>query len=100
MAEKRQMGIECMFTSHEVNKAGIYMLLFFVNGVRTPIIVDDYIPCINKKPCFACSEDENDIWCILLEKAWAKLYGSYKRMEGGDPSFAASHLSGSPAWSV
>ena len=100
MAERKQYTIEHIFTSHEINKAGIYMLLFFVNGVRTPIIVDDYIPCIDGKPCFASSEDENEIWCILLEKAWAKLYGSYRRMEGGDTAFAASHLSGSPAWSV
>jgi len=100
MAERQQDAVEHTFATHEVNKAGIYMVLLYVNGLRTPIIVDDWIPCIDGKPCFACSEDENEIWCLLLEKAWAKLFGSYRRMEGGDPAFAASHLSGSPAWSV
>jgi hypothetical protein len=33
----------------------------------------------------------------LLEKAWAKLYGTYARIEGGDPAFAAVHLEGAPA---
>lgn len=89
-----------MFTSHDINLQGIYMILMYVNGIRTPVIIDDYIPCKDGKPCFATSEDENELWCFMLEKAWAKLYGSYRRMEGGDPSFAASHLSGSPGWAV
>ena len=26
---------------------------------------------------------EHEIWALLLEKAWAKIYGSYMRIEGG-----------------
>ena len=33
-----------LFETRLVNKAGIYMVYLFVNGVRTPVIVDDYIP--------------------------------------------------------
>lgn len=36
----------------------------------------------------------------LLEKAWAKLYGTYARIEGGDPGFALAHLTGNPAMSM
>ena len=34
---------------------------------------------------------------MLIEKAWAKLHGSYVRTEGNLPSFAYGHLSGNPS---
>jgi hypothetical protein len=34
---------------------------------------------------------------MLLEKAWAKLHGTYMRSEAGMPFFAASHLLGVPS---
>lgn len=34
---------------------------------------------------------------MLLEKAWAKVHGSYMRTEGGLPKHASQHLSGMPA---
>ena len=33
-----------LFGTKEVNKAGIYVVYLFVNGVRTPVVIDDYIP--------------------------------------------------------
>ncbi len=70
---------------------------FFLNGQETPVIVDDYLPCTaNGKPCFATCRD-GELWVSLLEKAWAKLHGTYARMEGGLPCFAASHLMGVPS---
>jgi hypothetical protein len=65
----------------------------------TPIIIDDYLPTKRLKPCFASSRDE-ELWVCLLEKAWAKLYGAYARIEGGDPAFAAIHLNGSPGSTI
>ena len=50
--------------------------------------MDDLIPCReNKKPVFASTKDK-ELWVILLEKAWAKLHGSYKRSESGFPHFS------------
>ena len=33
------------FITKEVNSAGCYLLTFFVNGIETPVVVDDYFPC-------------------------------------------------------
>jgi hypothetical protein len=33
---------------------------------------------------------------MILEKAWAKLIGTYKKQESGFPHFALSHLTGAP----
>lgn len=60
------------FYTKVVNKAGIYLMSFYVNGYETPVIVDDYLPVRYGKPCFANSR-EGELWVILLEKAWAKL---------------------------
>jgi len=32
------------FYNTEINSAGIYLMFFFVNGVKTPVFVDDSIP--------------------------------------------------------
>ena len=73
------------------------MVKFFINGNATPVIVDDYLPCkADGRRAFANSWDD-EIWVSILEKAWAKLHGSYARIEGGLPCFASSHLTGVPS---
>ena len=67
----------------------------YVNGIETAVIVDDFFPSIYNKPAFAHSKN-NEIWSLILEKAWAKLHGSYMRTKSGQPSFAAQHLLGTP----
>jgi calpain-15 len=37
------------------------------------------------------------LWVILLEKAWAKVHGTYARTESGLPSFAQHHCLGVPS---
>ena len=60
-------------------------------------MIDDYLPVDQSgKPAFASCRD-GEIWVALLEKAWAKLHGTYARIEGGLPDFAANHIMGVPA---
>jgi len=96
LAEFHQ-NIENRFETKQINAAGIYLLTFYVNGVLTPVVVDDWIPVTrSKKPAFASTKDE-ELWVILLEKAWSKLHYTYARTEGGLPSFAVQHLLGTPS---
>ena len=90
--------IKALIETPEVNSAGIYLLKFFVNGVETSVIVDDYLPVHKgtKKLAFAQS-DKQELWVSLLEKGWAKLHGSYAATSGGLPDFAANHLAGVPS---
>lgn len=38
----------------------------------------------------------NDLWVLLLEKAYAKLHGGYKTLTGGSPHQAFLDLTGCP----
>lgn len=89
--------VAALFFTKEINNAGIYLVRFYINGNETPVIVDDYLPCTkNGTPAFASSRDD-EMWVSVLEKAWAKLHGTYARTEGGLPCFACSHLVGVPS---
>lgn len=87
-----------------LNEAGAYLVYFFINGIRTAVLIDDKIPCYrNGRPLFAHNKAPKDeqidyeIWVMLMEKAWAKLHGTYFRSESGLPDFSASHLLGVPS---
>lgn len=63
-------------------------MYFYINGVKTPVVVDDQLPCNEDGSVAFAYSDEDAIWVSLLEKAWAKLHGTYVRTEEGWPYFA------------
>jgi calpain-15 len=71
--------VEDIFLTKQVNDAGCYALRLYVNGEEQIVVVDDYFPyCAYKDEwAFSRSGSDKEIWVLLLEKAWAKLYGSY-----------------------
>lgn len=75
-------------------------MVFYVNGVLTPVMVDDYVPVDAYNRTLGSTTKTNELWAILLEKAWAKLHGSYARTEAGLPAFASSHLMGTASYSL
>ncbi|KAL0436113.1 UNVERIFIED_CONTAM: Calpain-type cysteine protease DEK1 [Sesamum radiatum] len=64
-------------------------------GEWVPVVVDDWIPCESHgKPAFATSRKGNELWVSILEKAYAKLHGSYEALEGGLVQDALVDLTG------
>ncbi|KAI3924358.1 hypothetical protein MKW98_032559 [Papaver atlanticum] len=79
----------------EYNEEGIYTVRFCIQGEWVPVVVDDWIPCEEPgKPAFATSRKKNELWVSLLEKAYAKLHGSYEALEGGLVQDALVDLTG------
>lgn len=44
--------------------------------------MDDFVPTQYDKPAFS-NTIGNELWVVLLEKAWAKVHGSYEKIEAG-----------------
>jgi calpain-15 len=87
--------IRKLFVNQERNSAGTYGVVLCKNGKQQLILVDNYIPCKNGKPCFSRA-NEKEMWVMILEKAWAKIHGSYRRIESGSTVQTLRDLTGAP----
>ena len=94
---ERPDRIKTLFESEKTIPEGIYAINITKNGKKCHIVVDDYIPCKNKKVIFSHAHG-NELWVILLEKAWAKIHGSYERIIGGQAHETLRDITGAPAW--
>ncbi|KAK5919439.1 hypothetical protein CgunFtcFv8_023333 [Champsocephalus gunnari] len=81
---------------------GSFQFCFWKLGHWTEVTIDDRLPCINSTPCFSRCHSPAAFWVALLEKAYAKLHGSYERLWAGQVSEALVDLSGGLAerWSL
>lgn len=76
--------VRSLFITKAVNTAGIYVMRFCINGEFQEVVVDDLIPFDPElgKPAFSKCHG-NELWVTLLEKAWAKINGSYEKTRYG-----------------
>jgi Calpain family cysteine protease len=73
-----------IFMNKRVNYYGCYGIKLYLRGRPTEVIFDDYFPCklIDGLPISIFSNPGGiEIWLVLLEKAWAKLFGAYSAIE-------------------
>lgn len=81
---------------------GLYVLRFCIHGAWVEVCVDDYFPCRPEEgggPLFSQAHGP-ELWVLLLEKAYAKLQGSYYACRLGSPHEALIDLTGAPVYKM
>ncbi|KAG7224601.1 hypothetical protein INR49_011354 [Caranx melampygus] len=76
------------------NYAGIFHFRFWRFGKWVDVVIDDHLPSLNGRLLSVHCNQGNEFWVPLLEKAYAKVCGSYADMSAGLPSEACKDFSG------
>mmetsp|Transcript_5149 Transcript_5149/g.8268 ORF Transcript_5149/g.8268 Transcript_5149/m.8268 type:complete len:326 (-) Transcript_5149:37-1014(-) len=88
-------AISRCFVTRERNVRGCYVLdLFDAREQRwLRIAIDDFLPTDGGQPLFA-KPNGSELWVLLLEKAFAKLFGDYQSLNGGHVGVAFEAMTG------
>jgi hypothetical protein len=91
--------IDPTVTNESLLDKGILTVQLYKDCLWHDVTVDTRLPCSRGadgllRPCFGRCVAKEHMWVPLLEKAMAKLYGGYGKLEGGSITEAMADLTG------
>jgi len=91
-----------LIVSDDHAEQGVYTFQFYKHGCWHQVSIDNYLPCLDTEDrlAFACSGNVGELWPSFLEKAYAKLHGSYFALEGGSILDVLTDLTGGVAHKI
>ena len=90
-----------LFPNEKINTEGFYEICLYHQGKWVKVLLDDYFVCEKNSDKFAFTQPINDcLYSCLLEKAYAKIRGSYADINGGNPYQAFEALAGFESFDI
>jgi len=84
-----------LFESVDNEEHGMLSLRFFKHAAWRTVLIDTMVPCASDgTPAFCRAMSESELWPTMLLKGYAKMHGSYARLDAGDAGEALVDLTG------
>ena len=101
LVDRYPQFVRSLFLTPDYSAEGVYQIRLCRDGVWRVVTIDDYLPCMTDSNSFRFTHAvDAQLWPALLEKAYSKVYGSYKALESGLPHEVLADLTGSPGFRV
>ncbi|CAF4015899.1 unnamed protein product [Rotaria sordida] len=96
LISERSRLLEHILLTKTVNIEGVYLVRICHNGLWKTIIVDDFFPCTKYNHLVFAQGKRRQLYVPLIEKACAKLFGSYAALKSGNILEGLQLLTGAP----
>mmetsp|Transcript_4340 Transcript_4340/g.11784 ORF Transcript_4340/g.11784 Transcript_4340/m.11784 type:complete len:896 (-) Transcript_4340:395-3082(-) len=85
-----------LIASDDQAERGAYTMQFYKHGCWQGVVIDNYLPCVEGEDqlAYSYSGHVGELWPSFVEKAYAKLHGSYHSLEGGSVADCLTDLTG------
>ncbi|CAF4057136.1 unnamed protein product, partial [Adineta steineri] len=93
---ERPSMLRHILLTQKVNPEGAYLVRLCHNGLWKTVILDDCFPCTEHNTLAFSKATKRQLYVPLIEKACAKLFGSYSSLRGGLTAEGLQLLTGAP----